>query len=49
MAVRGVRGGPVSESPGAPAPTGQDEYAMRIALDQAHNAWLVGEVPVGAP
>ncbi|RZT98220.1 tRNA adenosine(34) deaminase TadA [Rivibacter subsaxonicus] len=26
----------------------QDEYAMRIALDQAHNAWLAGEVPVGA-
>jgi tRNA(adenine34) deaminase len=25
-----------------------DEHAMRIALDQAHNAWLVGEVPVGA-
>ncbi|CAM3665012.1 tRNA adenosine(34) deaminase TadA [Roseateles saccharophilus] len=25
-----------------------DEYAMRQALDQAHNAWLVGEVPVGA-
>ena len=25
-----------------------DEAAMRIALDQAHNAWLVGEVPVGA-
>ena len=25
-----------------------DEYAMRIALDQAHNALLVGEVPVGA-
>jgi tRNA(adenine34) deaminase len=25
-----------------------DEYAMRIALDQAQNAWLVGEVPVGA-
>lgn len=24
-----------------------DEYAMRMALDQAHNAWLVGEVPVG--
>ena len=21
-------------------------YAMRIALDQAHNAWLAGEVPV---
>jgi tRNA(adenine34) deaminase len=26
----------------------QDDAAMRIALDQAHNAWLVGEVPVGA-
>jgi tRNA(adenine34) deaminase len=26
----------------------RDEYAMRLALDQAHNAWLVGEVPVGA-
>jgi tRNA(adenine34) deaminase len=25
-----------------------DEHAMRVALDQAHNAWLVGEVPVGA-
>jgi tRNA(adenine34) deaminase len=25
-----------------------DENAMRIALDQAQNAWLVGEVPVGA-
>jgi tRNA(adenine34) deaminase len=25
-----------------------DEHAMRIALDQAHNAWLAGEVPVGA-
>ncbi|MBL0726291.1 tRNA adenosine(34) deaminase TadA [Piscinibacter sp. HJYY11] len=28
--------------------TPADEHAMRIALDQAHNAWLVGEVPVGA-
>jgi tRNA(adenine34) deaminase len=28
--------------------TAADEYAMRLALDQAHNAWLVGEVPVGA-
>ena len=28
--------------------SGQDEYAMRLALDQARNAWLVGEVPVGA-
>ena len=25
-----------------------DEVAMRIAIDQARNAWLVGEVPVGA-
>jgi len=25
-----------------------DEWAMRMALDQAQNAWLVGEVPVGA-
>ncbi len=31
-------------APASPA----DEYAMRLALDQAHNAWLVGEVPVGA-
>lgn len=31
----------------APVPAA-DEAAMRIALDQAHNAWLVGEVPVGA-
>jgi tRNA(adenine34) deaminase len=29
-------------------PTPADEHAMRIALDQAQNAWLVGEVPVGA-
>ena len=28
--------------------TPHDEYAMRLALDQAQNAWLVGEVPVGA-
>jgi tRNA(adenine34) deaminase len=36
--------------PGSPAPPllPSDEYAMRIALDQAQNAWLVGEVPVGA-
>jgi tRNA(adenine34) deaminase len=25
-----------------------DERVMRLALDQAQNAWLVGEVPVGA-
>ncbi len=28
--------------------TPADDSAMRIALDQAHNAWLAGEVPVGA-
>jgi tRNA(adenine34) deaminase len=41
-------------APDAPAsPLGSpfthaEERAMRQALDQAHNAWLVGEVPVGA-
>ena len=25
-----------------------DEFFMRQALDQAHNAWALGEVPVGA-
>ena len=29
-------------------PSPNDEASMRLALDQAHNAWLVGEVPVGA-
>lgn len=28
--------------------TSVDDSPMRQALDQAHNAWLVGEVPVGA-
>jgi tRNA(adenine34) deaminase len=28
--------------------TPSDEFVMRLALDQAQNAWLVGEVPVGA-
>jgi tRNA(adenine34) deaminase len=28
--------------------SGAEERAMRQALDQAQNAWLVGEVPVGA-
>jgi tRNA(adenine34) deaminase len=32
-----------------PAPvSASDERGMRLALDQAQNAWLVGEVPVGA-
>ena len=40
---------PVETLPRMTTPTSpQDEAAMRIALDQAHNAWLVGEVPVGA-
>lgn len=38
----------MNEPPTAPLFTPADEYAMRQALDQAHNAWLVGEVPVGA-
>ena len=48
----------MSSSPAVSAPPGPssaslqvfpaDEHAMRIALDQAQNAWLVGEVPVGA-
>lgn len=32
----------------AEAQAQRDAHAMRIALDQAQNAWLVGEVPVGA-
>ncbi len=31
-----------------PEPQPNDAYGMRLALDQAQNAWLVGEVPVGA-
>jgi tRNA(adenine34) deaminase len=34
----------LASSPFSPA----EERAMRQALDQAQNAWLVGEVPVGA-
>ena len=34
----------VSESSAHP----DDEMYMRMALDQAHNAWALGEVPVGA-
>ncbi len=32
----------------APDVCAADAFAMRLALDQAHNAALVGEVPVGA-
>jgi tRNA(adenine34) deaminase len=38
---------PASPDP-TPSPTPADEHAMRLALDQAQNALLVGEVPVGA-
>ncbi|MFN3887363.1 MAG: tRNA adenosine(34) deaminase TadA [Aquabacterium sp.] len=31
-----------------PLSSSSDEFAMRLALDQAQNAWLAGEVPVGA-
>jgi tRNA(adenine34) deaminase len=37
----------MSGPPEAPS-AAQDEYAMRLALDQALNAQLAGEVPVGA-
>lgn len=35
-------------TPPNPAMPGADEHVMRLALDQAQNAWLIGEVPVGA-
>ena len=31
-----------------PVPVSADQTFMRLALDQAHNAWALGEVPVGA-
>jgi tRNA(adenine34) deaminase len=44
----------VSEAPAEPMPenpretTDADSVFMALALDQAHNGWAVGEVPVGA-
>jgi tRNA(adenine34) deaminase len=38
----------IEVSEGFAAPVDQDETFMRLALDQAHNAWALGEVPVGA-
>ena len=38
---------PEAEQP-APEASEPYHYGMRLALDQAQNAWLVGEVPVGA-
>nr|WP_316638843.1 tRNA adenosine(34) deaminase TadA [uncultured Roseateles sp.] len=39
---------PSTAQPGASETLAADTHAMRLALDQAHNALLVGEVPVGA-
>jgi tRNA(adenine34) deaminase len=41
---------PIEVIEGAPPPIDQpdDETYMRLALDQAHNAWALSEVPVGA-
>jgi tRNA(adenine34) deaminase len=39
---------PVDAVPPAAAFSPAEQRAMRQALDQAQNAWLVGEVPVGA-
>ncbi len=38
----------VIESVPPPVELPDDETYMRLALDQAHNAWALGEVPVGA-
>lgn len=38
----------MTEQPAADEQNRRDEAGMRLALDQAHNALLVGEVPVGA-
>jgi tRNA(adenine34) deaminase len=39
---------PAQSETGATLSDRADERGMRLALDQAQNAWLVGEVPVGA-
>jgi tRNA(adenine34) deaminase len=38
----------IQVSEGGQVPTDPDLTFMRLALDQAHNAWVLGEVPVGA-
>jgi tRNA(adenine34) deaminase len=38
----------IEVSEGGEAPVDPDQTFMRLALDQAHNAWALGEVPVGA-
>lgn len=50
-AVQGAAPGEVEVIEQAAPPrehTPQDEALMRLAIDQAHNAWALGEVPVGA-
>jgi tRNA(adenine34) deaminase len=43
-----LTGGNPADPGGDDAQRSRDEAAMRLALAQAQNAWLVGEVPVGA-
>jgi tRNA(adenine34) deaminase len=44
-----VTEGPIASADEAPAATADaDAIFMALALDQAHNGWAVGEVPVGA-
>jgi tRNA(adenine34) deaminase len=43
---RATQGIEVTE--GVATPVSSDETFMRLALDQAHNAWALAEVPVGA-
>ncbi len=38
----------IEVSEGGDVPADPDLTFMRLALDQAHNAWALGEVPVGA-
>jgi tRNA(adenine34) deaminase len=38
----------IEVSEGGPVENDRDPTFMRLALDQAHNAWALGEVPVGA-
>jgi tRNA(adenine34) deaminase len=45
--ARSAKGAPMTDNALSPNPA-HDEYAMRLALDQALNAQLSGEVPVGA-
>jgi tRNA(adenine34) deaminase len=51
QAAAGSTEGAVEVIEAVPAPAEhavEDETFMRLAIDQAHNAWALGEVPVGA-